>query len=156
MILPVSKLSETGVLVEGDIPIEVLDWPNSQDGIIHPASPLHYKLEAKRFGTELLVQGSVDARFAGICCRCGGPLDRRYDETVVYSQELTPEMTEVDLTSELRDAILLALPNNPVCSDVCAGLCPRCGKRLADGPCSCSETQEKTPWDVLDNLSRKE
>ena len=40
----------------------------------------------------------------------------------------------LDLTVVLRDAVVLALPLQPVCRDDCPGLCPECGARLARRP----------------------
>ena len=56
------------------------------------------------------------------------------------------------MTSDLREAILLALPSNPVCADDCPGLCPRCGKRLAEGPCGCAGGPEGNAFAALDDL----
>ncbi len=39
-----------------------------------------------------------------------------------------------DLEPVLRDAVVLALPMQPVCQDDCPGLCSQCGARLADDP----------------------
>ncbi len=38
----------------------------------------------------------------------------------------------LDLEQVCRDAVLLALPLSPLCSDDCPGLCAECGARLAD------------------------
>jgi uncharacterized protein len=40
----------------------------------------------------------------------------------------------IDLEPTLRDAVVLALPMQPVCRDDCPGLCSLCGARLADDP----------------------
>ena len=40
----------------------------------------------------------------------------------------------VDLEPLLRDAVVLALPFQPLCQDDCPGLCVECGARLADDP----------------------
>ena len=40
----------------------------------------------------------------------------------------------IDLEPALRDAVVLALPLQPLCRDDCPGLCPECGARLADDP----------------------
>lgn len=50
------------------------------------------------------------------------------------------------------DALLLAVPAKVLCSETCAGLCPRCGKNLNEGPCSCSDESIDPRWDVLKNL----
>jgi uncharacterized protein len=43
----------------------------------------------------------------------------------------------MDLAPMLREHIILASPMQPLCRDNCAGLCPRCGKDLNEGPCQC-------------------
>ena len=48
---------------------------------------------------------------------------------------------EVDLTSEVRDEILLALPVSPLCAEDCLGLCPVCGNNRNQSPCDCEARQ---------------
>lgn len=43
----------------------------------------------------------------------------------------------IELAPMLREHIILASPMQPLCRDNCAGLCPRCGKDLNEGPCEC-------------------
>ena len=40
---------------------------------------------------------------------------------------LPAKATEVDLTGDIRDLILLALPGKYLCREDCRGLCPMCG-----------------------------
>ena len=153
MILPVATLGPDGVDLEGEDPVEAFDWVDSPREVVHPAGPLRWKLHAALFGRELVVTGRAEAAFEGICCRCGGPLARTWGDAVSISRELPEEgVSEVDLTSDLREAILLALPSNPVCADDCPGLCPRCGKRLAEGPCGCAGGPEENAFAALDDL----
>ena len=42
---------------------------------------------------------------------------------------------ELDLSSELRDELVLAVPLNPLCDDGCRGLCPLCGNNRNLVPC---------------------
>lgn len=49
----------------------------------------------------------------------------------------TYEHREIDLSSVVHDEVFLGLPMTPLCSNDCAGLCPRCGDNLNQGPCSC-------------------
>ena len=77
----------------------------------------------KAFGTELLVRGSQEQDFDLVCSRCG----RDFDDTVkvedfTTSVESGEKTTEVDLTNELRESIILALPTYPVCSETCPGV----------------------------------
>ena len=62
-----------------------------------------------------------------------------YDEHQDYSSEEDDEVSMlegdlVDLEPLLRDAVVLALPFQPLCEDDCPGLCTECGARLADDP----------------------
>ena len=43
----------------------------------------------------------------------------------------------LDTDALLRDDILLELPSKFLCKDSCKGLCPKCGKNLNKGKCSC-------------------
>jgi uncharacterized protein len=47
----------------------------------------------------------------------------------------------IDLTAELRDELLLALPPSPLCREECAGLCPVCGGNRNATPCECAERE---------------
>ena len=65
----------------------------------------------------------------------------------------TDEKTEfADLTDELRQSIILALPTYPVCRADCRGLCPTCGKNLNEGPCTCVHEERDGRWGALDAL----
>jgi uncharacterized protein len=94
----------------------------------------------------VLVTGSAVAPLAGECARCLDPLT---DSAEVSFQELyryLPDPGEdeddgeerfldgdlLDLEPAFRDAVVLALPLSPLCSDDCPGLCPDCGAKLAD------------------------
>jgi uncharacterized protein len=56
----------------------------------------------------------------------------------------------LDIEPVLRDAIVLALPLSPLCTDDCAGLCVTCGVRLADaGPGHGHEDAVLPEWETL-------
>jgi uncharacterized protein len=90
----------------------------------------------------VLVSLEVHAPLAAECGRCLDPLTTQLDvpvaELFVYEPESGDDEVPVvdgdylDLEPVLRDAIVLALPLNPVCAQDCAGLCARCGARMAD------------------------
>ena len=97
----------------------------------------------------VLVSGTVSGTGTGECVRC---LDPVTVPVVVDLQDLfahagqerdedddtepLPEMDGVllDIEPALRDAVVLALPLQPLCRDDCPGLCPQCGAGLADDP----------------------
>ena len=58
----------------------------------------------------------------------------------------------LDLEPLLRDAVVLALPFQPVCREDCPGLCPECGARLADEPDHQHEQAIDPRWAGLEGL----
>lgn len=152
MILQTANLSSGGSKFSGEEPSEVFAWPEPSDDIVRPAGPLRWKFVAKLFGNELLIEGTVTAEFSGICARCGCDMVLTVTEPLCFSVDVSGDVAEVDLTSELRDAILLALPNHPVCKLDCKGVCPTCGKPLSEGSCTCRDTTTSRQWDALDKL----
>jgi uncharacterized protein len=95
----------------------------------------------------VLVSGRASAPVAGECSRCLDPITSSVEveitELFAYPDSTTDETTDddevsrlvhdlIDLEPVVRDAIVLALPNAPLCTPDCAGLCPGCGGKWAD------------------------
>ncbi len=152
MILQLANLTPAGSKFSGEETSDVFAWPTDSTDIVHPSGPMRWKIVAKLFGDELLIEGSVSAEFSGICSRCGCDMVIDMAEPLCFSVDVSGDVAEVDLTSELRDAILLALPNHPVCKTDCQGVCPTCGKPFSEGSCTCSDTTSSNPWAALDKL----
>jgi uncharacterized protein len=126
-------------------------------------------LEASDGG--IVASGTVRARWVGECRRClrdvGGDLvvDVRelYEdlrphgndpaEAAEAAEETYPLTDEsIDLLPLARDAILLHLPQAPLCRPDCAGLCPTCGADRNEGPCDCPPPGGDPRWAALDAL----
>ena len=111
----------------------------------------------------VLLSADVYAVAQGECIRCLDPveivIERKIQELYNYeptnergkkkrkssTEDLTSEDLDVadvlmmdgdilDLETPVRDAIVLSLPSNPLCSQDCLGLCPECGGKWADLP----------------------
>ncbi len=95
----------------------------------------------------VLVSGTAIAELTGECARCLDPTIDRLEvaltELFAYPESTTEDTTEpdeasrivadlIDLEPVLRDAVILALPQVPLCREDCPGLCPECGGRRAE------------------------
>ncbi|QDO90404.1 DUF177 domain-containing protein [Ornithinimicrobium ciconiae] len=122
---------------------------------IKPGDPVDLDLRMESVMEGVLATGSVRASATGVCVRCLDdldlPVDVTFQELFVYREraahhhQVAPEQDEQDDVHELeddlmdleelvRDAVVTALPFQPVCRDDCPGLCPECGARLEDDP----------------------
>ena len=58
---------------------------------------------------------------------------------------LTVTEGHIDITNDICEEMALAIPDFVLCADDCPGLCPKCGKKLADGDCGCKKEKEIDP-----------
>ena len=129
---------------------------------------LDLRLEAVMEG--VLVSGTVRGRAAGECVRClddvSLEVEAELQELFVYpgrtpAGEDDEDLREfeddlIDLEPALRDAVVLALPFQPLCQDDCPGLCVECGARLADDPDHTHGEPVDPRWAALATLTEPE
>ena len=140
LIIDASRVDAEGDELEGEVGCVDLD-----EGFVKPFGGVRYRLTAQVFGTELLVRGRLEQDFDLVCSRCGKDFDDTIKvEDFTASFEIDEKSPEVDLTEEIRESIILALPTYPVCSETCPGV----------------ERKDEMPsddrWGVLDHLQQKE
>jgi uncharacterized protein len=152
MIIEINQLPEQGMKFEGEEPAEVLMLDESAE--FHPSGPLQYNLYAQLVDGLVIVRGTISAEMKGCCARCLQIFSTTVSDSGFLRDFSVSENTEeVDVTEDLREAILLNLPHFPLCDESCKGLCPHCGKDLNEGPCGCSKRETGGAWDALDNLN---
>ena len=59
---------------------------------------------------------------------------------------------EIDLSDQVRQDVLLAIPMKPVCTESCMGLCSICGGNLNEVGCDCSPADTLNPFAKLKSL----
>lgn len=134
---------------------------------LRPVEPLVVGLDVTLTGRDVLVRGRIAGVLAAECRRCLGEVRVPIDEavTLLYRAGLDPVSAEaeeayplpdrereVDLWPALREHLLLAAPEFPVCGPDCRGMCGRCGANLNEGPCSCGEPEPDRRWAALRGL----
>ena len=140
-----------------ELGIEVLGVPEG--------SPVELDLRLEAVMEGVLVTGSATAGLEGECARCLAPIDDSvevdfqelflYDDTHGDGEDDEAGRLEgdlLDLEPVLRDAVVLALPFQPLCRDDCPGLCVQCGARLADDPDHRHDEPLDPRWAALQGL----
>jgi len=115
--------------------------------------------------------GEVTAQWVGECSRCLRPVagtvrtkvrelfdaptrvGAKANGSTEGDEDIYPlSGDQADLEPLARDAILLALPQAPLCADDCAGLCPVCGADRNAADCGCDTVVRDERWAALDSL----
>jgi uncharacterized protein len=149
-----------------DLGIEVLSVPEG--------SPVDMDLRLEAVMEGVLVTGTARAVVEGECARCLEPIrddiEVTFQELFVYydprhrgeddsgEDDETSRLEDdlLDLETLLRDAVVLALPFQPLCEPDCPGLCPECGVRLADDPDHSHEAAIDPRWSALTALANED
>ncbi|MCW6009120.1 DUF177 domain-containing protein [Micromonospora sp. CPCC 205371] len=146
-----------------DLGLELIGVPEGSD--------LTLALRTESVSEGVLVSGTVSGAVTGECGRCLRPIDDSVTVTIqelyAYEHSTTDETADEDevgrlqgdlinLEPVLRDAVVLALPTNPLCRADCPGLCPECGVPWDELPADHSHQQVDPRWAALSQLTRKE
>jgi uncharacterized protein len=142
------------------------------------ASPLAAKGVAELLAHsdgQMRIQGKIQVEMTAQCDRCLGgarfALDSGFDLFYRPASQL-PKEDEVaidegeaeigfyddggmELEDILREQVLLALPMQRVCSEVCKGICPACGKNRNETECDCKLESHDDRWGALRKLELK-
>jgi uncharacterized protein len=121
---------------------------------------------------EVRIQGRYTVEMTAQCDRCLGqakfPLDASFDlfyrpmSDIAVEEEVEIDEGEaelgfyedggMELEDILREQVMLALPMQKVCSDVCKGICPVCGKNRNETVCDCRMETTDDRWGALRKL----
>ncbi|MCZ4498140.1 MAG: hypothetical protein JWQ74_693 [Marmoricola sp.] len=151
-----------------ELGIEILGVPEG--------SQVDFDLRLEAVMEGVLVSGTASAELEGECARCLEPIEDditidiqelflygdirgadRSEAGAIDDEETDVRRTEddlIDLEPVLRDAVVLALPFQPLCQDDCPGLCVTCGARLADDPDHRHDDPVDPRWAALQDLGQ--
>lgn len=127
-----------------------------------PGGEVHVAVTLESISDGVVVTGQVAAPWTAECRRCLDPmvgevevsLRELYEDDADEEAEILPIVDEhVDLEPPVRDAVMLALPLAPLCSEACQGLCPTCGTNRNEGACDCVVDTGDPRWAALSELT---
>jgi uncharacterized protein len=145
-----TQISNDGLELEGELTAEV--FAGIDDGHVTVEAPLRYDLRAFIVNQGLLVRGSVATTMRCRCDRCLSDFDFPVTNESSHFIEAPLEQT-VELTANLREDILILMPQKCLCQPECLGICPGCGQNRNRSDCDCQvESTAPNAWAQLDEL----
>jgi uncharacterized protein len=161
-----------------DIPEEGIDLDfeeKIENGSLGLLSPVKATLRVEKAGPEIIVKGEIRAAVGLQCSRC----TKSFSEDIVVGietvyhplEELTAEEKheikedelnlgfykgeELDISDLITEQVFLNVPMKPLCSELCKGICPKCGTDLNSGTCKCEIKEIDPRFETLKHLLNK-
>ena len=154
----IRHLENKNVHLEGEITPGELELTDV-DELIHVNEPLRYELEVEQNGQNLLVTGRLALTLDCECVRCLRPVEQNivldpYNALVpLEGEDAAPVVNDlVDLTPFIREDILLAFPQHPLCESECGGLKNRPASGAKDFAGADQTEETSSAWAELDKL----
>jgi uncharacterized protein len=126
----------------------------------------------ERIGHQIALQTAIETVGVFQCDRCTSKFETVLKPT--YNMVYVIEGTEtgnidggelqiipsglgvIDISEDVRQAVVLSVPLKLLCSESCKGLCAQCGVNLNIATCSCSDTAVDPRWEALRELIDKD
>jgi uncharacterized protein len=146
------------------VPASVFDFADSR---IADAGEVAVEIELESSTSGVVARGTASVGWKSLCRRClrevAGEVQAEIDEVFArgtHGGEQSGEFDlivgdQIDFTLPIREAVLLAVPEAPLCRADCPGLCPQCGADRATTTCTCVTETRDPRWAALDALRGK-
>jgi uncharacterized protein len=122
----------------------------------------------EKTATQIMLKAELSTQGQFSCDRCADeftqPLAASYRMHYIWNEEdaglldptevqlVASNLAVIDLAEDVRQTIILAVPLKLLCKSSCKGLCPRCGRNLNLGNCTCSDEPGDSRWEALRSL----
>lgn len=158
LILNIRHLRQSAIRFEGELSAEELQF-GQIDELLTVTTPLAYDFEAERHEQGILLQGRLELSLRAECARCLQTFPvavalTNWARLLCWEGEdrVLVRNDCVDLTPYLREDILLALPQRPLCRPECAGLPDKPAAFTHHPGDVTATTGPSSAWDALDQL----
>lgn len=155
MKIHINQIPAEGLHLEGEERRDILDL---HDELVETAGPVRYSLDVGLSHGGLFATGTLAVDLKMECVRCLKWFPYTVEVPDFAAQIELGASETVDLTEEMREDILLALPPHPHCdwngANPCAGMLEnqRQNQKIETEPTA--QPGEKNPWATLDQLAK--
>ena len=157
--IPLEDFPASGLRLAGEADSSLLALESAS---IRSAGPIHYELEAQLYDSELVVRGMAEAPFTMRCDRCLAEFDYTVRVAELVLSFEVGDTPELDISEELREELILALPGYPKC-ELTGKECQihdiNGDFRLDKAPLSgvdCATPSGESVWQALDQITGHE
>jgi len=131
----INQILPEGLVLEEEIAPEVLDLETE---VVKFPFPIRLKANISKITNAITVELDIQTIISFQCSRCLDEFKRDFKKHLKLNYAISSLDETIDLNPEIREEIILDYPIKLLCQPDCKGLCPKCGKNLNEGKCSCN------------------
>ncbi len=151
MIIHIPKISPDGSQYSGKHPPEMLDL--NEDRFMRAQSPVIYDFKVQIVSDQVIVQGTLETSLELLCVACADFFSTSITvSSFLRAYTLQSGLETIDITDEIREEILLAVPYYPRGELDENEVCKQCGKTKDEIAVKPEPEEKPAVWDKLDNL----
>lgn len=158
LLINLRHLENKPLVVNGELAAADLELEKIDD-LVHVSEPVRYDLTAEKIEKGVLVTGEINVTLECECVRCLKRFNRAlaFPEWICHLPLDGEEEVEVindcvDLTQPIREDILLAFPQHPLCETGCQGLPAGSAAKVKKASGKGKFEEKSSPWTALDKL----
>ncbi|MDP8213297.1 MAG: DUF177 domain-containing protein [Candidatus Zapsychrus exili] len=137
MIINISEVKSEGIEVTDEIDDSSLGILEEES--IHCPEPLKINAKINLADNIFLVKAKVEGKYSSFCFRCMEPVESVLDKEFSLDFEIEDKVDHIDISDDIRQEILLSLPNKILCDSDCLGICLDCKQNLNKEKCKCNK-----------------
>ncbi len=141
MKIDINKIPLEGLTLEEEVNPSALDL---ETDIVKFLEPIKIRAEVSKITNAVTVNLSLSGSIHLNCSRCLREFNVALKKILRLNYQVNKSEPIIDLDQDIKEEIILDYPIKPLCNPDCKGLCPKCGKNLNEGGCSCAITEKKT------------
>lgn len=134
MKFPVKDITSAGLSVTKEVAASEIGL---EDGDVDLRSPLSVEANLTRAGSMIMADVLVSARYGYQCARCLADFERSKSREYHFDFEISSPMDTIDIGEDIRQEMILAIPQRVLCSKDCKGICAGCRVNLNIEKCKC-------------------
>jgi len=139
--IDINKIPLEGLTLEEEVNPSGLDL---ETDIVKLLEPIKIRAGVSKITNAVTVNLSLSGSMHLNCSRCLREFNVALKKILRLNYHVDRTKPIIDLDQDIKEEIILDYPIKPLCNPDCKGLCPKCGKNLNEGGCSCAITEKKT------------
>lgn len=131
---PIKEITSAGLKVSQEVGLSEIGLSENE---VDLRSALAVESTLTRVDNTVIADVTVSADYGYQCARCLEDFTRRKSREFHFDYEVNSPMDVIDVGEDIRQELILNIPQRVLCSKECKGICAGCGINLNIETCKC-------------------